>query len=500
MPPFCLCLVVGIVLAFILPKTYEARTLILVEAQRVPSDFVQSIVSIDFDTRINTISQQILSRTNLEKIIQELGLFTDEKSKNMFMEEKLETLRKNLLIDVTHSGGRRSTDSFSISYQGEDPEKIVKVVNTLASYFIDENLRVRESQATGTSEFLEGELASMRQKLESVEEKMKEYRRMYMGELPEQLESNLRILDRVEEQILETTQRLSEARNRLVALQNQPTALAGGQAAAGGVQPVPAATDLEQLKEQLAQLRTKYTSQHPDIIRLEKTIADLEKEAEAEMSVANLEPASRPASRVSPAQLRQINETQRELKSIEAELGELRAQRDMYKARVENTPKREQELMSLRRDYQNIQESYSSLLNRKLEAEIAVNLEKKQKGERFRIIDPAKIPEKPVKPNMKKLFVVVVGLGLGIGCGITFLLEYLDSSFKRTEDVEEFLKIPVIAAVPVIAHPKEIMLRKVNTICSILFAGVSLVFFAVFVLVVVIGPDKIVLLKDSMNL
>ncbi len=494
--PFCLALIAGIYLAVTLPKTYEASTLILVEAQRVPQNYVQSVVSLDFDTRINTISQQILSRTNLEKISNELNLFTEKEFQNMYLEDKIANLRKRISVDVTQSRGRGSeADSFSISFKGENPEEVVRVVNTLSTYFIDENLKVREEQAVGTSDFLEGELLSMRKKLEEVEEKMKEYRRTYMGELPEQLESNLRIFDRIEEQLIERKQRLSEEQQRLISFENQlmaPTATALAPNASMGQ-----TENLEQLKERLANLKTKYTIKHPDIVRLQKTIGDLEKtemakRANAASGEKDSEVAAR--SRLSPSNKRQLDDMRRLNGELERDIADLVAQRVEYRLRIENTPKREQELMSLKRDYQNIKESYSSLLNRKLEAEISVNMEKKQKGERFRVIDSAKKPEKPVEPNMEKLFLFTIAAGLGIGAGIIFVLEYLNTSFRRTDEVEAYLDIPVIATIPKIFHKNDLLFQRLHqlaTVCSIIISFGLLTSFA---LIILKGPETLLTL------
>ncbi|MBW1821780.1 MAG: protein GumC, partial [Deltaproteobacteria bacterium] len=187
--PFCLSMMIGIYYALTLPKVYSATTLILLQPQRVPTNYVQSIVSVDLDSRINTLSQQILSRTNLEKIINEFKLYSGPNSGNMFMEDKIGSMRKRIIVDVTRN--RRNTNAFSISFKGKDPEKTMRVTNALANYFIDENLKNREAQAIGTSDFLDDELSTMRKRLEEVEQALKNYREAYMGGLPEQLESNL---------------------------------------------------------------------------------------------------------------------------------------------------------------------------------------------------------------------------------------------------------------------------------------------------------------------
>lgn len=489
--PFSLSVIAGICLAFLLPKTFEVSTLILVEAQRVPEDYVQSVVSLDFDARINTISQQILSRTNLEKIINNLGLYKDPKYENFFMEEKIEHMRKMISVDVTRHRGR-SPDSFKISFKGDNPDEVVKVANSLASYFIDENLKVREAQAIGTSDFLEGELVSMRHKLEEVEEKMKDYRKHYMGELPEQLESNLRILDRIEEQLIESKQRLSEARNQLVSIENQvaATSSTGPETVSDTGEP----SSIEQLKAELSNLKSKYTEKHPDIIRLKKMVAELEAERRKTQSAEGGagRVAARPA--ISPGDAMRMREIRNDINLIENDIADLEEQKKMYKARVENTPKREQELMSLRRDYQNIQDSYDSLLNRKLESEIAVNMEKKQKGERFRVVDMAVKPEKPVEPDMKKMFVFSMAAGLGFGVGIILLLEYLDTSFRKIEDLESYLSLSVIATIPPIRHPKDILKRRAHTYLTVTYLFFSFILLCSFVLVVLKGPDEILIL------
>lgn len=487
--PFCISMLVGIYLALFLPKTYEASTLILIEVQRVPTDYVRSIVSTDVDSRINTISQQILSRTNLEKVINRLNLFSGAQYQKMLLTDKVEMMRRNIDINVTGGGGRtRDPDSFGITYRGKSPEDVMNVVNTLASHFIDENLKVREEQASGTSNFLEGELFSMRKKLEEVEEIMKDYRKKYMGELPEQLDSNLRILDRMQEQLLDRQTRLADAKNRLAVLTNnivssQASALASS---------TEGTTDIHQLNEQLNALMAKYTDRHPDVIRLKKTIANLKAkmdQADGQEQVA--------AVMMSPSDKQALFEIKQELKTLEQEISDLRSQVNLYKTRVENTPKREQELMGLQRDYTNIQESYSSLLRRKLESEIAVNMEKKQQGERFRIIDSARFPEKPASPDMRKLFLIVPLMGLGLGCGVIFLLEYMDTSFRRSSDIESFLDIPVIAEIPSIQYPADLARDRFHLLATIVFLLISGVLFIGFFSVTMIGMEKI---KHLVNL
>ncbi len=481
--PFCLCMLIGMVYSLRAPKVYEASTLILVEPPSVPENYVQPIVTDDPTTRINTISEQINSRTNLERIINEFNLFSGAKYEKMFLEDKVESIRKRISVEVRNS--RRGSDTFSVSYRGSDPEKTMQVANSLASFFIDENLKNRESLARNTSEFITDELNTMRRRLLEVEGNLEAHRKKYMGELPEQLHSNLAILERLQQQMTDRRQSLREERNRLAVVDqliaSPPTLTQGGD----GQQPraVGETSDLDLLKEQLAILTTKYTERHPDVVKVKNMIADLERRRE-KASIAASQATSSPALRPQSPSLRDENFRQREeirlaISSLETEIGELQGQINYYQGRVEATPKREQELAALQRDYNNIQTAYSSLLGRKLEADIAVNMETKQKGEQFQVIDRATLPQRPVAPDMRKLFIIFLAAGLGIGAGIVLLMEYLDKSFRRLEDVEP-LGVNILGIIPVIANRKMLIWRRTNQILSICSVLVSIALFVGF--------------------
>jgi len=493
--PFCIFMLIGSYLAITLPKNYEAKTLILVEPQRVPANFVRSVVSTDIDSRISTISQQILSRTNLEKIIEDHNLFFGEEYEDMFMEDKLTNLRKRISVKVTRDH-RSGADAFSITFKWKEPATVMRVANALASFFIDENLKVREAQAIGTSDFLDDELRSMRAKLEGVEEHLKQYRESYMGELPEQLETNLRILDRLQEQIADRQLNLREEKNRLSIIENQikisqERSDVGGPLEIRSGQPI---SSIASLKSELERLRTRYTDRHPDVVSLRKRISELEMEKTPVLEISQ-EAVSQPDEVNSIANTdldRQRREIINEIASLEAETKKLRSQIIFYQKRVENTPKREQELLSLKRDYDNIQAAYNSLLNRKLEAEISVNMEKKQKGERFRILDSARLPQKPVEPNMFRLFIFFCGAGISIGCGVIFLFEYFDTSLSKPEEVESYLGLPVLSTIPVIYQSKDKLRRRFRLLFDYLAVLFSFLLFIGFAALVFVGIDPMI--------
>ncbi|MDA8140850.1 MAG: Wzz/FepE/Etk N-terminal domain-containing protein [Desulfobacteraceae bacterium] len=463
--PFSLALIIGIYMAVTLPRVYEAKTMILVEGQRVPQNYVQSIVTEDTAQRIATISQQIMSRTNLERIIREYNLFADPKLEKMFIEDKVSNLRKRIKVDVVNAN--RQTEAFTITFKDTEPERVMRVANGLASYFIDENLKVRESQATGTSTFLESELETMRLRLEHLEESIKNYRKTNMGELPEQLETNLRILERLQADLTGRQQSLRDARSRLGELNTQATSREPSVVVIGGQQRSnEGSASLEELRSQLESLQSRYTEKHPDIQRLKAQIADLEAIA---VESAKQNGDSGGASRI-PLQLRQqIAEAKREIQLAESEIDQLRAQIAVYQDRVENIPKREQELLGLRRDYENIKTTYESLLTRKMEADIAVNMERKQKGEQFRIVDPAQIPQRPIEPDLRKLLLFALVGGIGLGAGVALLMEFVAPTYRKPAEIEAQFEIPVLVSIPQLLQPKQLLLKKINFAASIAY-------------------------------
>ena len=274
-------LIAGIYLAVALPKKFQAETLILIEPQRVSDNYVQAIVSNDLESRIATIKEMILSRTNLFKIIENFNLFNRPEYAGMFLDEKIEVMRKRTTVDIVSDGGR-TANAFKIAFQGEEPRKVMQVANAMAALVIDQNLKVRESQATGTVEFLEQERAKMRRKLEEVEAALKDFREKHMGELPDQLPSNLMVLERLQQQLSDKQKSLRDEKNRLGSLENQ---LQFAREQAAMTVTAPAATEnrepttLEGLRQQLADYRIRYTPQHPDVIRLQRKIEELEKES-----------------------------------------------------------------------------------------------------------------------------------------------------------------------------------------------------------------------------
>ena len=450
-------------IVFSIPATYQSTTLILVEAQKVPETLVRTTVTTPIEDRLQAISQQILSRTRLQRVIEKFHLYQSndshsegwiatwwmrlrsgrpaESSSSPVTLDHVERLRRN--IDIQVPRGRNPGSIISIAFVGDDPRIVMDVTNELASLFIEENLRVREAQAEGTTEFLENELQQMKVQLEAHEEKLRAFKERSMGELPGQLESNLRTLDRlqVERQMLENS--LKNAEDRYADLNRQ---LTGDGPGAGGA-PATGAGRLQALRTRLANLRTEYTEEYPDIVSLKKEIAAVEADLAAQTSTST--PPAMPGGGAGNAQLA---EQRREIQTIKQRQQALAAQIKEYEKRVERTPSREQQLAMVLRDYENAQRSYQTLLDKRQEAKIAESLERRQKAEIFRILDPANFPERPYQPNRPLLILLGIAGGLAAGIGLAVFREQLDASIKTEADlVEASTGIPVLAVVPFVA-------------------------------------------------
>lgn len=453
-----------VLIVFSIPATYQSTTLILVEAQKVPETLVRTTVTTPIEDRLQAISQQILSRTRMQRVIEKFDLYQSnaphpegwiakwwerfrygrpaESSSSPVTLDHVERLRRN--IDIQVPRGRNPGSTISISFVGDDPRTVMDVTNELASLFIEENLRVREAQAEGTTEFLENELQQMKVRLEAHEEALRGFKERSMGELPEQLETNLRTLDRlqIERQMLENS--LKNAEDRYADLTRQLT----GDAPGGGGVPLTGAGRLQTLRTRLANLRTEYTEEYPDIVLLKKEIASIEADIAAQ--------AAAPPSSVPPAgdesANTQLANQRREIQTIRQRQQVVVAQIKDYEKRVERTPHREQQLAMVLRDYENVRRSYQTLLDKRQEAKIAESLERRQKAEIFRVLDPANFPERPYQPNRPLLILLGIAGGLVAGIGLAVFREQLDASIKTEADlVEASTGIPVLAVVPFVA-------------------------------------------------
>jgi len=460
--------------AIISPKEYRASTLILVTPQKVPETFVRPTVTSKIEDRLSSINQEIMSRTRLEQVISEFKLYPEE-SKSKSTEEIVESMRKNIEVEIKGKDGY-----FTISYVGRDPRIITTVANKLASLFIEENLKLREQQAQGTSEFLSIELNATKAKLDEQEVAITQFRRSHLGELPEQRDTNVKVLEQLQLLYQRIGENLRSAQDRKLVIQKQMSDVELLLASSPGMQegagsPLipwkdPRETQLEQLRNQLADLQSKYSEKHPDILTVKRRIAELKAKIEKDESENKTEEKIATTELVAPKREAkkerkdekwelhlnprykemegQLIATQLEIKRLKEEEGKVKAQIDIYRRNIENTALREQQMTLITRDYQNTKENYQTLLKKSQEAQQAENLERRQKGEQFRVIDPARIPEKPFRPDVPKLVLFGLLLGMGSGFGLAFLREQMDHSFRDAEDLEATLGFKVLTNIP----------------------------------------------------
>jgi len=438
-----------------LPDIYRASTSVLVEAPKVPDSYVQSTVPARVSDRLRTITQQIMSRTRLEQVARELQLISnslDGKALDNYMTKMHDS------IEVTVQGS--GNDIFIVSYEGQDPRTVMLVANKLVSLFIDDNLKMREQYAEGTTEFLEGELQRVRNLLQTQEKTVAEYKQHYVGELPAQQDANLRTLDRLQMQLQSIVATLESVRTRksfilrqLAQQESEATLIPTGATHPKG-EPSGLEQQLAQRRLALATLQRVYVDKYPDIIRLKQEIAELETQIAAQDTGSQTIESVQPRSMTSRSVRRQRQE---EIEQIDLEEGKLRQQQAniqeqtaAYEKKVANASRREQEFLVLARDYESTRKNYDSLLARQQQAQIAENLEKRQKSEQFRVLDEARMPTKPWKPQRSKILLVGMGLGLAVGMAAVVLAAYLDQAFHDPEDLEQFTALPVLATIPLL--------------------------------------------------
>ncbi len=481
------------VVCVVAPEKFKSSTTILVVPQRVPEGYVKSTVSIKIEERLATIQQQVMSRTRLVAVMDELGLFK-EMRKKMSVEEVVDEMRKRIQIQVGTSENARSrkkdaeSDSFTLSFTHENRQTAMLTASRLASFFIDENLKNREAQAVGTSEFLDSQLQETKVRLEAAEQNVRQYKMRFMGELPQQMQANLSVLTRYQEQLRANADTIRNREDRKIFIESQiasldahirelevplvgPTENSTPAQSVSGVPFDPAqalVSTLTEKKSRLGELTNRFTDKYPEVLRLKSEVEQLEKKiaevranapvAPAPVASPDKRPRTVPFMPIQPRAVKERDELRNvkaQLSSIDAEIPQLKKERQdllagitAVEAKVAQSPQREQEMIALSRDYDNMKGSYDDLLKKKLDADVSQNLEKRQKGEQFQILDPANLPEEPFTPDRKKILAISIALAFGIAFGGTVLLEMLNPTLRSSNDFKHFFAYPVLASVP----------------------------------------------------
>ena len=432
----------GIVAA--LPPMFRSRATVLVDREQVPEAFVRSAVSAEVETRIQRISQEVLSRERLAGLIERFNLYPQLPRPSM-NESAIEEMRRDIVLEpkVVDQGGRITTVGFGLSYRGNDAVKVADVTNALAALYVERNSKIRERQASDTAQFLKAQLTDMKAKLDEQERRI--------GQAPLPLEAEVAGLERLNMRLRVNSDRQIRAldrRERLVKEADSPAL-----AATPGAAPETLAARLARLKQELAELKTRYTDKYPDVLRIKGEIAALEARVETSRS----EPATAVAPRAGKDTIAEVDA---ELRMLKEEERTVQQQIAGFEHRTDAAPKRQQEFQRQARDYATTKEFYQSLLKRYEDAQIAESMEQGQKSEQFRILDHAVPSKEPLAPNRMRLGMLALALSLGAAALVAMLRERLDTSFHTVDDLRAFSRIPVITGIPPLVTEGDLRQRR----------------------------------------
>jgi polysaccharide chain length determinant protein (PEP-CTERM system associated) len=457
--PAILFPIVGFGITYLVQPQYVSQTLVLVEQQKVPESYVKAVVTEDLSGRLATMREQILSRSRLQPIIERFNLFANEK---MSMDDRIDLTRKNIGITPIQSEIARTNGlpGFFISFKANDPRTAQLVCGEIQSLFVSENLSDRAASANGTTEFLKGQLADAKAKLDEQDAKLAKFQQTYAGKLPGAEASNINMMSTLNTQLDAATQALARMEQdksyaeSILAMQQSQLSQSGDH---GGVAPQAQQAELQQLEAQLADLSARYTEDYPDVVSTKRKIAELQqKMAKAPASAVTPSLSTPKASDpISIQQLRaQLRAMEQGIQQKKRDQAAIQGQLHMYQERVSASPAVEEEYKSITRDSATAQAFYDDLLNKMNQSKMATDLEKRQQGEQFRVMDEPNLPESPAFPKRSVFVMGGLAAGLGLGLLIVGLLEYMDTAVRNERDIWAFTKLPVLGVIAFNGKPE----------------------------------------------
>jgi polysaccharide biosynthesis transport protein len=454
--------------SWVLPARYKSSTLILVEQPTMPKDYVVPNVNEDLQGRLQNITQQILSRTRLLRIVDELNLYKDRR---MSPDEMVEKMRKDTDIELVEDGGRRIT-AFKIDFSAHDPATAQQVTSKLTNLFINENLEVRQQASEGTTKFLEDQLKSAGESLASQEEQIREFKGQHVEELPSQVSSNLQILNGVQMQLQTEEGALNAAKQQKLYLETllREYRTLRPSSSGTGAAPMDLSSidqELDKLKSQLEDLSSRYNDRYPEVRAVKAQIAAMENMRNKRLAELKTKDGSHPDSAAVAAepsadikgqpqllQLQsQLQANQIEISNHEQMIAGLKVKINDYQARLNQEPVREQQLADLTRGYDQSKATYDELLKKKNQSAMATSMELLQQGERFRVLDPPSLPTKPSFPDRLKFCGIGLVVGLALGAGVAAAFEFLDDRVYDEQELKGLLPVLVFSEIPLIDTP-----------------------------------------------
>ena len=447
--------------AWFLPPTYISESTILVEPPKVPSNLVEPNVEVDLADRVQSMSTQVLSRTRLLNLIQRFNLYPSYATSP---DDQVNKMRDDVKMDLIHGesnvSGKAEIVAFKISYKAPDAGIAQKVTIALTSFFVDENVRASQEQSEATTLFLDSQVRAVAQTLADSEAKLRAFQSEHDGSLPEQLDSNMRILQGIQQQL----QAAGLARERAMQQQTYLNSLQTQYQNMSDTAMAPASIDsqLDTARANLATLEARYTDDHPDVKKLKETIASLEKLKKQEASEArdNLEAGETPqAVQQGNAMLNlktQMRLNQAEIQQTNVQIQRLEQAGQVYQARLNATPAVEAQMADMMRDFGNMKKEYQELLSKKTESALATSLERQQQGAQFRVIDPPSLPDKPNFPDRFKFSLAAIGAGIALAILCGFGAEFLDDRIRGEQALTEAVSLPILAEIPALSTAKEL--------------------------------------------
>jgi polysaccharide biosynthesis transport protein len=455
---------VGLVVYLYMPKAYQATCLMSYQQQQINTGKMSTETDAGIKDIVGTLSKIVTSRTSLEEIIKKLDLFPE----SFPMETAIEIMRKSIFIEPSKRG-----DTFNISFVGSNPKKVMKVTNALAARYVAENQKYRRDLAKERGAYAGAELFMNKEILDKKEAIMRDYKIKHYNEMPEQRESNVSQLISLQEQYQNRQVNIQELERTKILVQEQinirQAALLNQVATteeSGDENSAP--LSLEAMRLQLEKLQLKYTEKHPDVRRLKKRIALLEKEIGVQDS-APVGKESLLAQDVSLMNLKlQLKEIALNIQSLNSEKDHLTKTIAQLNKWIAASPVREAEWSKLTREYDQLKRHYDFLVSQDLQAKSIIHIENRQQGSQFRVEDPAAFPEKPSRPNFFKILVFAIGGGMGFVSFLVLAMDFLDKSFRVGSEMEEFLGVPIVCTLPYIETDSEVKKHKILTFCTIL--------------------------------
>ena len=444
---------VGIGVAYIITPQFVSQTLVLIEQQQVPTDYVTPVVTQDLGERLASMREQILSRSRIEPIIEQFNLYAGH---GATMDDRVELTQKAIGVKpIPSSQNSHGMPGFFVTFKAQDPRTAQQVCGEITSLFVSENLNAREQSAEGTTDFLKQQLADAKAKLDDQDAKLAAFQQKYFGMLPEQEPSNMNTLQALTVQLVAANQSMSRAQQEVTFLQSMVTQqaheLQNAEPTAGGVSADDRRTELKSLIEQKQALVAVETPDNPDVIAISRKIADLQAQIARAPAEPNPVSATSTVNHADSPQLlqlkAQLNGAQVALNAAKQEQARIEQQVRAYESKLQSSPQVDEEYKQLTRDHETALAFYNSLLTKMNESSMATALEQRQQGEQFRVMDPPNLPDAPTFPNRIVFAGGGFAGGLVLGLLIAALLEYRDTSLRNERDIWAFTKLPTLATI-----------------------------------------------------